>query len=340
MLGPLDPLINFILEPYFFSPFIYPGLTIGLVVLLTLIWAERKMAAKVQLRYGPLYVSKEIGGALQMIADALRFFFQEPIIPRQVDKIVFLATPALALTVTVLPFIFIPAAPSYVGVAVSYSLPLVLALGALIPVVIILMAWGANNKFTLVGGIREAFMTVGYEVALFISAFAAALYYKTLDLSVMVEKQASLGLPGIIINPIAGFVFFVAMLMASSKLPFDIVEGEQEIVAGPFTEYSGILYGLVMGASYLYLYVLMLVFVEMFLSGWLPVIHGLGSIYPALGGVMLFVKTYILLLFAVFLRGVYGRYRLDQALSLGWRRLVPLSLIAALWSFGLLIAGV
>ncbi len=340
MLGPLDPIIDFILKPYIFSPFIYPGLTIGLVVLLTLIWAERKMAAKVQLRYGPLYVSRHIGGALQLLADALRFFFQEPIIPRQVDKAVFLTTPALALSVTVLPFIFIPAAPDFVGIALSYNLPLILALGSLIPVIIILMAWGANNKFTLIGGVREAFMTVGYEVALFIAAFAAALYYKTLDLSVIVEKQAAMGIPGILVNPLAGFAFFVAMLMAASKLPFDIVEGEQEIVAGPFTEYSGILYGLVMGASYLYLYVLTLVFVEMFLGGWLPLLPSLGDIYPAFSGIMLFVKTYIVLLFAVFLRSVYGRYRLDQALSLGWRRMVPLSLIAVLWSFGLLVAGV
>ena len=273
-----------------------------------------------------------------MLADATRFFFQEIIVPRDADSIAFLIAPAASLVLPLLPIVFVPAAPSFVAISVEYSLPLVLAISALTPIVIIVMAWAANNKFTIIGGIREAFMVIAYELSLFISALAMAIFYGTLNLEDIVSMQKSL--PGVILNPLAAITFFVAMVMATSRLPFDIVEGEQEIVAGPFTEYTGILYGLVMGAGYVQLYILCLVFVELFLSGWYPYIGLLGEIYPALGGVSLFIKAYLLMVFIVFLRSVYGRYRLDQAISIGWKSLLPLSLASVFLSLGLLAAGV
>ncbi len=334
--GTIGRIVDFVLSPHIFAPLIYPGLLAATLVLLTLIWAERKMTAKVQLRYGPLYVLKPLGGAIQLIADAIKFMFQEPIMPRNADKWVFALAPVAMMAFTIIPFAFIPAAPGFVGVDVEYSLPLVLSLSALIPPLILATSWAANNKFTLLGGVREAFMMVAYEVSLFIAAFAVASYYGTLSLSKIVEAQS---VPGIILNPIAAGVFFVTMLMTASKLPYDIVEGEQEIVAGPFTEYSGILYMLVMGASYMELYVLSLVFVELFLGGWKPVIPALASIHPAFEGISLFIKAYLVLLFAVFLRSVYARYRLDQALEIGWKKLFPLALLSVIWSLALLLVA-
>lgn len=334
----LELIIRLLLSPYIFAPLIYPGLVTALVILLTLIWLERKFAAKVQLRYGPLYVAKQIGGAPQLLADAIRFMFQEVIVPRNADKVPFLLAPVLAMSLGILPIVFIPVAPGFAGIFINFSLPAALALSALMPITIILMAWSANNKFTIHGGVREAFITIAYEIALFVSALSMSMLYSSLSLQDIVEKQALV--PGILLNPLAALTFFVAMLMSAGKLPFDIAEGEQEIVAGPYTEYTGILYGLVMGAGYVQLYVSSLIFTELFLGGWHPLFEALGELYPPLGGIALFLKTYLVLAFAVFLRCVYGRYRIDHALRIGWRRLIPLSILALLLSLGLRFVGV
>ena len=331
-------IIRLLLSPPVFAPLIYPGLVTVLVILVSLIWLERKIAAKVQLRYGPYYIAKRLGGAPQLIADAIRFMFQEVIVPRTADKVPYLLAPVLAMTLGLVPAVFIPVAPGFAGVPSGYSLPLALALSSLLPIVVILMAWSANNKFTVQGGVREAFMVIAYEIPLFVAALSMGLAYETLSLEEIVERQALV--PGAVLNPLAAFVFYVSMLMSAGKLPFDIVEGEQEIVAGPFTEYSGILYGLVMGAGYVQLYVLSMIFAEVFLAGWHPFIGSLGALYLPLGGLALFVKAYLVLAFSVFLRSVYGRYRLDYALRIGWERLFPLSVLALFLSLGLRVVGV
>ncbi len=330
-------LIRIALSPQFFGPIVFPGLLTVLAVLLSIIWVERKIAARVQMRVGPLYVLKPLGGAIQMLADGLRFFFQEFIIPESTDKLVFVTAPIVAMAFAILPFAFIPVAPKFIPYSVPYSMPVFLGLNTVIPLTILAMAWGSNNKFSIQGGIREAYMTMAYEAVLFVSAYAMALLYGTLDFAEMVDAQ---GIPGIILNPFSAAAFFVAMIMSAGKLPFDIVEGEQEIVAGPFTEYSGIAFGLTMGISYVQLYGFTLAFTLMYLSGWNPVPAQLYSIYPALGGIMLFVKAYLLLMFIVFLRSVYGRYRLDQALRIGWRKLFPLSIIAVFFSILLRVIGI
>lgn len=323
-------IIELILKPQIFIPLIYPGLVTVLIVLLTIIWLERKIAAKIQLRYGPLYVSKPIGGALQLLADALRYLFQEIIVPVNADKIVFLVVPVLSMLIALTPIVFIPPYPGVYAVKVEYNLLMVLALGSITPITLIAIAWAANNKFTIIGGLREAFMTIAYETSLLLSTLSMAILYGTLSIEEIINVQK---VPGILLNPIAALVFFVAMLMSSGKLPFDIVEGEQEIVAGPFTEYTGIIYGLVMGVGYIQLYALSMLFVILFLGGWYPLIPWLSEIYKPLGGIMLFIKTYLVIIFSVFLRSVYGRYRLDQAIELGWRKLLLLAIISIPLSF-------
>ena len=341
----IDP-IRLLFSPQVMIPLIYPGLVFSIVVIVVLIWAERKIAGKVQLRYGPLYVSKHIGGFLQLIADAIRYIFQEPIIPKGVDRdpylhlpLAYILTPIATLLFSLLPIVVIPVAPNYVAIPVSYSLPLALAFGSLTPVFVIVMGWASNNKFTLIGGVREALMVVSYEVALFISGMAMAFYYGTLDLQSIVLAQRS-GLLGLLVNPFAAFVFFVASMMSAGRIPFDISEGEQEIVAGPFTEYSGIMYALVMGSGYIRRYVSLMLFSILFLGGWYPLPpEWLLDISPLFGTVSLVLKTLALLLFCVFLRSVYGRYRLDHAMEIGWRKLVPLSVLSVILSIVLRVVA-
>lgn len=330
-------ILGIVFSPQFFGPIVFPGLVTVLIVLLSIIWVERKIAARIQMRVGPLYVLKPLGGAIQMLADGLRFFFQEFIIPETVDKVPFLLAPMAALGFSILPIAFIPVAPRFIPLDLPYSMPAFLGLTSAIPLTIIAMAWGSNNKFTVQGGVREAYMTIAYESVLFVSALSMAVLYGTLDFKEMVEKQT---IPGVLLNPFSALAFLVAMIMSSGKLPFDIVEGEQEIVAGPFTEYSGIAFGLAMGIGYIQLYGFTLAFTTMYLSGWEPLLGPLYSIFPALGGIMLFVKAYVLMVFIVFLRSVYGRYRLDHALKIGWRKLFPLAVFSVFFSLFLRVMGV
>mgnify|MGYP001772485990 CR=1 FL=1 len=323
--------------PSFFVVIIFPGLIFTTIVLLLTIWFERKAAALVQMRYGPLYVSKRVGGALQLVADAIRLVFSEIIIPVEVNPTLFVLAPALVFTFTFVPMILIPysAIPQsgsilspyfhifydpnihkglFIGYFVPYNIILIMGLSAITPVFILLQAWATNNRFAIVGAVRESLLAVSYDVLIVMSLAAVAIEYHTLDIAKITET----GIPGIIANPLAALVFFIGMLMATGRFPFEIVEAESEVVVGPSTEYSGLLFVLAMGGSYVTTFALSFVFSDVFLGGWLP-LNGLpGALWNS-------IKAIIVLWFTVFLRAVYGRYRIDQALRGSWKYLLPVA---------------
>ncbi len=304
---------------------LFPGALAALLAALIVIYVERKLTARVQRRIGPLYVSKKLAGALQPLADGIRFFFQQPIIQRSVDYAAFLAAPALVVTVLLVAFAAIPGGPGLIAVRSPTSLLIVLAALAISPIPVIIMGWASDNRFSLLGSLREAILNASYEPVLLLAALAGASVLGTLDLLEAVEVQARLGVPGIVLNPVAAIVFFIASLAATDRIPFDLVLGEQEIVAGPYTEYSGVLFAVTMAIDYLKLYILGLVFAILFLGGWLP-----ATTWP-LTGIVLFVKALAFMVAAVYLRAVYGRARLDKALRSLWRFHFPLAVAALLW---------
>jgi len=333
----IQGIIDLLFEPYVFIPLVFPGLIAAFIVLLIIIWLERKIAAKVQLRYGPLYIIKPLGGVIQTVADLIRYLFQEPIIPRDVDKIAFLLTPVFLFGLAYLPVVVIPIGPSYYAFRSDISLLIVLALTTLAPIFTVVMGWASNNKFSLIGSVREGYLVISYEIPIFLSALSMAVLYGTLDLVEIAEAQK--GIWGLFLNPVAAVVMLVLMYMSTSKFPFEIPEAESEIVAGPYTEYGGILYGLVMGASYVKLYVLSLVYSILFLGGWNPLPQPMLS-NPLISGSALFVKSFILVAFGAFLRAVYPRFRIDQAIGVGWRTALPLSLLSIFLSLLLVMGGV
>ncbi|ARM77152.1 NADH-quinone oxidoreductase subunit NuoH [Acidianus manzaensis] len=326
--------------PSFFVVIIFPGLIFTGILLLTTIWFERKAAAKVQMRIGPYYASKKLGGYLQLVADALKFVFSEIIIPNDVNPTLFVLAPILLLMVsilplTVIPFSIIPKSGSIfslyfhdffdpsinegvlAGFFVQYNLVLVLAMEAIYPIFVVFLAWVTNNRFAIVGAVRETYLSVSYDTLILIATLSLAVEYHTLDIAKIVES----GIPGIIADPFAAFVFFVGMLIGSSRFPFDIVEAETEVVIGPYTEYSGFLFVLNMAGSYVGTFIYSLIFADIFLGGWLPFAGFPGAVLTA-------VKAVIIVFFSVFLRSVYGRYRIDQALRGSWKYLFPLALIS------------
>jgi NADH-quinone oxidoreductase subunit H len=322
----LGGLASLLLSPRILSPLILPGAVAALLAALVIIYVERKVTARVQRRIGPLYVSKRLAGLLQPLADGIRFFFQEPIVPVGVDKLVFIAAPALAVAVLLPAFAVIPGGPGIVGLESPVSLLIVLAVVAISPIPVIIMGWASDNRFSLIGALREAILNTSYEPVLLLSALAGASVLGTLSLEAAVEAQARLHLPGIILNPLAAIIFFAASLASCDRIPFDLVLGEQEIVAGPYTEYSGILFGVAMALDYLRLYILGLVFSILFLGGWLP-----ATTWPWTA-IVLYAKALLFMTAAVFLRSVYGRARLDKALRTLWHFYFPLAMIALVWS--------
>ncbi len=322
----LGDIIVRLLSPALLSAILVPGALTALVLAMLVIYLERKITARVQRRIGPYYVSPSLAGLLQPIADGIRFFFQEPLIPVSVDKAAFIAAPALTVAVLLTAFSVIPGGPRITPIESSVSLLVVLAALAISPIPIIIMGWASDNRFSLVGALREAILNASYEPVLLLAALAGATVYGTLDLAAIVEKEASIGLPGIILNPLAAVVFFVASLAATDRIPFDLVLGEQEIVAGPYTEYSGVLFAVTMALDYLKLYILGLVFAILFLGGWWP-----ATTWP-LTAIVLSLKALLFMIAAVFFRAVYGRARLDRALETLWLFYFPATLAALAWS--------
>jgi NADH-quinone oxidoreductase subunit H len=314
-------LIALILWKPFFAVLIMPGLGILTVYLLYIVWFERKLTARVQWRVGPLEVARPVRGAIQALADGLRYFFQEAIIHREAHSPYFIQLPILAFIPILLPLLFIPAGAA-VGIKTPYSIQLIVAFIALIPITIIAIGWASNSRFAFIGSVREAFMYFAYEIPFIIAVMSMIFLYGSGDAYMAVEKQSLI--PGVILNPVAFLVYLIAMLMATSRLPFEIPEADQEIAFGPFVEYSGILFGLVMVLAYEKLYIMSLLFSILFLGGWSgPVCPLLGDLN---GPIWLVVKTLVVVSAVALVRSIYARYRLDQALRIGWRSLLALSL--------------
>ncbi|MCE4624479.1 MAG: NADH-quinone oxidoreductase subunit NuoH [Desulfurococcales archaeon] len=314
------------------------GLIAPLAVVIYILWFERKTAARVQRRIGPYHVSPRIAGGLQLLADLIRYSFQEVIIPKTVDKAAFISAPLIALILSILPVVAIPFTdvPKWFPLPMDYSLILALALVTLSPLFIIVAGWASNNKFAIIGGMREAYLIVSYEIIAILSFLAATAMTGTYNLVDIVHAQTGWKW-FIVLNPLAFFTAFVGVLLSTSGFPFEIAESEHEVVAGAFTEYSGLMYGINMGAAYLKRMIYSLLLTVVFLGGWYPLKPGEGFIWGYLApSIVIFIKATILMMIFSFFRAVYGRYRLDQAIEIAWKILFPLTVIA--FGLGLLEA--
>ncbi|MCE4599910.1 MAG: NADH-quinone oxidoreductase subunit NuoH [Desulfurococcales archaeon] len=322
-----------VLASIVFYPPIYQLVIVGLIVTLgvviIILWFERKATARVQRRLGPYHVAPKLAGMPQLLADLLRYAFQEIIIPRTVDRGVFITAPIIATVLSILPIAVVPftSIPDYWPIPMDYSVLVALAISTVSPIFLVLAGWASNNKFSIIGGVREAFIITAYELIAILSILsvsAATLSFNFIDI---VNAQMNTAW-FIILNPIAFMAAFLAVLMSTSGFPFEIPESENEVVAGPFTEYSGILYGLNMGAAYMKRFAFSIILAVAFLGGWSPLTPGEGILYGyLLPSIVVIIKAFILMMVFSFLRSVYGRYRLDQALQGAWRLVFPMALI-------------
>ncbi|NWJ83537.1 NADH-quinone oxidoreductase subunit NuoH [Marine Group I thaumarchaeote] len=363
----LIPVIHAFLTTDIFRVIAFPGFGFAALLAASVIFVERKMMAKLQLRVGPFYCGK-VEGILQLMGDGLKLISKEIIIPAKADKPIFWAAPVLFVATAAAFVALIPVAPGWVVADIDLGLLAFFAVIGFFPIITILSAWSANSKYPFIGGIRALFQMVSFEIPLILSLLGVVMLTGTLNLSEITESQSNF--PWIVFLPIGAIVFFITMLAELERIPFDLPEAESEIVAGWLTELSGMLYGLVQLGSYLKLYAFAALFVVLFLGGWngpmiVPAfpeqiitegiemgpitltLDGLESLLSntitqeMLNGTLWFVlKTAGVIFFIILPRGVFPRVRVDILLDLGWSKLIGLCFINIFIALGLLYSGV
>ena len=358
------PLVKSFMQTDLFKVVAFPGFGFAALIAAAVIFVERKMLAKLQLRVGPFYCGK-VEGILQLMADGLKLISKEIIIPAKADKPLFWAAPVLFAATAAAFVALIPVAPGWVVADIDLGLLAVFAVIGFFPIITIVSAWSANSKFPFIGGIRALFQMVSFEIPLILSLLGIVMLTGTLDLSEIVESQVNF--PWIIFMPIGAIVFFICILAELERIPFDLPEAESEIVAGWLTEFSGMMYGLVQLGSYLKLYAFAGLFVVLFLGGWTgPVIvpsfpaeivtDGITIMPDALtveipglplfshemiNGTIWFILKTVGVIFVILLpRGVFPRVRIDLLLKIGWYKLIVLAFVNIFIALALVYGGI
>jgi len=280
-----------------------------------MIWLERRLLAVWQDRYGPNRVGPF--GLLQVLADMIKIFFKEDWIPPFADKAVFVIAPAVIMITVLLAFAVVPVAPGIVVADLDMGLLFFLAMSSMGVYGVVLAGWASNNKYALLGGMRAAAQMLGYEVFMGLSAMGVVLLAGSFNLATIVEQQRGLWF---VVPQFLGFiVFMIAGVAETRRLPFDIPEAENELVAGFHAEYSGMKFGMFFVGEYIGITLISALIVTLFFGGWL------GPVLPPI--VWFLLKTFFFLCFFILLRAALPRPRFDQLMTYGWKVMLPLALL-------------
>jgi NADH-quinone oxidoreductase subunit H len=279
-----------------------------------LIWGERKLLALWQDRYGPNRVGP--AGVFQVVADMIKIFSKEDWIPPFADRPVFVMAPAIVMIVVLISFAIVPVAPGIVVVDLNVGVLFFLALSSLAVYGIALAGWSSNNKYALLGSLRAVGQMISYEVFMAMSLLGVVLQAGSFSLVDIVNAQSSMW--NCVPQFVGMLVFLTAGLAEARRLPFDLPEGENELVAGFHTEYSGLKFAMFFLAEYVGITLVAAITVTVFFGGW----HG-----PLLPPVVWFVlKTMLVVSFFILCRASLGRPRYDQLMAVGWKYMLPLAL--------------
>ncbi len=331
------------------------GLSMGMVPVM--VYLERKISARFQLRVGPNRVGPF--GIFQLIADSIKIMWKEDFFPRNTDKLIFLAAPILAFIPGMLSFALIPVGigtgNEYLGpggvMAISYismGLLVIMAVSSISAYGIALAGWASNNQFALLGGIRSSAQLISYEIVMAMAVVTLVMMTGTLNLAEIVQQQAVplfhfSFLPdwvnalfpswNIFRQPLTFLLFLIAAFAETNRAPFDLPEAEQELVGGYHTEYTGMRYAWFMNAEYAALFTMCAILTTLFLGGWtFPGFAWLAAHLPwyltALLSFGTFMgKIFFLIFFFMWVRWTLPRFRWDQLMKLGWNTLIPLGLV-------------
>ena len=289
-----------------------------------LVWVERKFLARLQIRYGPNRAGKF--GLLQPVADIVKMLCKEDTIPDGADRPFFMLAPAIVATTAFLMFAVVPFGPDLslwgrkiplVVTDLNIGLLFVFAMSSLGVYGVALGGWASNSKYGLLGGIRGAAQMISYELSLGLSLIPVVMLARSFSMVDIVQAQAKY--PFIVLQPVAFVIFVISAMAESKRIPFDLPEAENELVAGYHTEYSGMRFGLFFLGEYVHMMVFGGIVSVLFLGGWR------GPFLPPL--VWLLIKIVCVALFMIWVRGTLPRLRYDQLMTLGWKVLIPLALV-------------
>ena len=325
----LDDVIDF-LEPYTYliigsvKALIIAGALLGIVP--ALVWLERRLMGRFQVRLGPNRVGPF--GLGQPISDSIKLLFKESIIQSSADKFLFHLAPAIVVFTAIVTFAVIPFGEPItvfgqeIGLWVAnvdIGLLFVFAISGMGVYGMVLAGISSNNKYSLMGGLRSTAQMISYELTLGLAALSIVVLTGSLNLIDMVNSQNSY--PNILIQPLAFLLFFIAGVAETNRAPFDLPEAEQELVAGFHTEYTGMKFAMFFMGEYINMVTMSALVTLLFFGGWNA--YGI-PVWPiiAFSG-----KVFFLLFVFIWLRSTFPRIRYDRLMTFGWKVLVPLSLL-------------
>ncbi len=282
---------------------------------LVLVYAERKLMARIHRRFGPWHVGPM--GLLQTIADTVKLALKEDLTPDRAIRLVYHAAPFFAVVPAMAVLAGIPLAREWLVSSLEFGLVYVLAVSSLGILGFLMAGWGSGNKYALIGTVRVVAQAISYELPLVVTALSVAVVAGTLDLREIVDAQSKIWFA--VVMPVAFGIFVLAGLAELARLPFDITIAESELMGGPWVEYSGLRWSMFMLTEYLGVVVMAFLTTILFLGGWQ------GPWLP--GFIWLLLKSFAVMGVMLWLRGVVPRLRIDQLMSLAWRVMLPLAFL-------------
>jgi NADH-quinone oxidoreductase subunit H len=296
---------------------------VPLVAVVFLIWESRKVIARMQDRLGPTNAGTYAGpfALFQTVADGIKILTKELIIPQGADRGVFIAAPIVVVTVAIAVWAVIPLGPSGLQVVdLDVGAFYVVAISSLAPFSMIMAGWSSRNKYAEVGAFRAVSQIIGYEIPQVLSLLVPVLLSGSLRLQQIIQAQS---VPFGAVVPLAALTYFLASVAELGRLPFELAEADSEIVAGYFTEYSGMMFGAFYLADFINNFTASIVFSVLFLGGWRgPWVDQV----PLLGTFWLLLKAFMVFNVLVLFWAAMPRLRIDQVLAFNWKFLAPLSI--------------
>ena len=291
------------------------------VVVLSLVWLERKALGRLQRRLGPTRTGPM--GLLQPVADAVKLVLKEDIIPASSERAIFWAAPLIVIVSAFMIWVTIPGTQAAVLRNLDLGLFYIIAFAVIGILGLVLAGWGSANKYGTLGGLRAAAQLISYEIPIIMVVIAMAMLAESLDVQDLVNGQSDY--PYLAIQPLGLVIFFIAGLAEVGRTPFDIYFAESEIVGGPFVEYSGAHWSVFFLAEYINTFAVAALVTLLFLGGWSgPWLSGNWGI------VWFLIKAYGVVMAIFWVRGTYPRLRIDQLMAFAWKVMVPLSFYTVL----------